>query len=229
MKKIKCHIVEDEPLAAELMANYIAQVTYLELNGISYNAMEAHIFLKDHPVDLIFLDLHLPSIRGFDFLKSFINPPPVIVTTAYTQYALQGYEFNIVDYLVKPISYPRFLQAINKLTLENSENLNKPKPIYFKHQRKNVPVFPDQIVYVESKGDYVHVHLQDKIISSKQTLQSTQEKLDTNQFIRLHRSFLVAIEKIESWNHEIVFVNGKKLPIGRTYKERFLKKMKSLT
>ncbi|MEM9362439.1 MAG: LytTR family DNA-binding domain-containing protein [Bacteroidota bacterium] len=228
MKKIKCHIIEDEPLAAELLADYIAQVSYLELDGISYNAMEAHVNLKDSPVDLIFLDLHLPSIRGFDFLRSFINPPAVIVTTAYTQYALQGYEFNVVDYLVKPISYPRFLQAVNKLSSENVDFQNTVKPIYFKSQRKNVPVSPSGIFYIESKGDYVHVHLQDKVISSKQTLQSTLEKLDPKCFVRIHRSFVVAIAKIESWNHEVILVRGKKLPIGRTYKQHFLKKITSL-
>ncbi|MEM9077624.1 MAG: LytTR family DNA-binding domain-containing protein [Bacteroidota bacterium] len=225
MKKIKCHIIEDEPLAAELMADYIAQVSYLELDGISYNAMEAHIHLKDRPVDLIFLDLHLPSIRGFDFLRSLINPPAVIVTSAYTQYALQGYEFNIVDYLVKPISYPRFLQAVNKLSIENSTIQNSTTPIYFKSQRKNVPVAPNEILYIESKGDYVHVYLEDKVISSKQTLQNTLEKLDSKCFVRIHRSFIAAIGKIESWNHETVLIQEKELPIGRTYKQSFLKKM----
>ena len=225
MKKIRCHIIEDEPLAAELLADYITQVSYLELGGISFNAMEAHVFLKDHPVDLIFLDLHLPSIRGFDFLKSLLNPPAVIVTTAYAQYALKGYEFNVVDYLVKPIPYHRFLQAVNKLTVENGKPQLPLKPIHFKSQRKNVPVFPNEILYIESKGDYVQVHLQDKLVSSKQTLQSTLEKLDPECFIRVHRSFVVAKEKIESWNHETILVQGQKLPIGRTYKHEFLKKM----
>ncbi|MEO1052274.1 MAG: LytTR family DNA-binding domain-containing protein [Bacteroidota bacterium] len=222
MKKIKCHILEDEPLAAELLADYIQQVPYLELNGISNNAIKAQVFLKENKVDLLFLDLHLPSIKGFEFLKTLVNPPAVIVTTAYAQYALEGYELNVVDYLVKPIPLHRFLQAVSKVSVGEADIASASKPIYFKAQRKSVSVLPNEILYIESQRDYVHIHLDDRIISCKQTLQDTGKKLSEEQFLRIHKSFIIAKRKIDSWNKRVVVVKGKELPIGRSYKNEVI-------
>jgi DNA-binding LytR/AlgR family response regulator len=217
MNRIKCHIVEDEPLAAELLTDYIEQIPFLELNGISINAIEASIVLKKTDIHLLFLDLHLPTMKGFDFIKGLYNPPKVIVTSAYPQYALEGYELNVVDYLVKPIEFERFFRAIGKLQF-NSSLEEKKRTIYFQENRKNVPVDEDEIYFIEAQGNYVKVHMKNKVIYCKSSLKKTIAMISNSKFLRIHKSFVISRSKVESFNKRCVTVLGAELPIGRLYK-----------
>lgn len=223
MKKIKCLIIEDEPLAAELLAGYISQIDLLELKGIYYKATDALRMLKAEEIDLIFLDLHLPGIKGFDFLSTLIYSPKVIVTTAYPQYALQGYEFNVLDYLVKPISFSRLLKAINKIEIK--EVSIQEVPLFLKEKRQKVQVVPKDIYYVESQRDYIKVHLQDRVITTKMTLSSFEQMVSKAHFIRIHKSFMVNSTKILTFDHQHITLKMATLPIGRNYKVAVLTKL----
>nr|WP_299346449.1 LytTR family DNA-binding domain-containing protein [Allomuricauda sp.] len=218
MKKVKCHIVEDEPLAAELLEDYIAKIPFLELTGVSVTAIEASLVLKKMDIQLLFLDLHLPGIKGFDFIKGLYNPPRVIVTSAYPQYALEGYDLNVVDYLVKPIEFGRFFRAVNKLQDSSSWAVQKPV-VYFQENRKKVPVDEDAIYFIEAQGNYVKIHLKERTISSKCSLKETLSKISSTKFLRIHKSFVVSCSKIESFNKNKIIVLGRELPVGRIYKK----------
>lgn len=224
MKKYNCIIVEDEPLAAEVLQDYVSQVPFLELKAICTNAMSAMDMLQKEKIDLVFLDIHLPKIKGLDFLKTVKNPPNVIVTTAYQEYALQGYEFSILDYLLKPIEFNRFLMAVNKLTRQLpgspvfSAGTGRPY-LYFNVRKKQVKVFEDDILYVESLREYVKIITKDKTILTKIQLGEVEEMLTQNSFLRIHRSFIVSKNKIDAYSATGVEINGKEIPIGRNYKE----------
>jgi len=219
MKKIYCLIIEDEPLAAELLTDYINQLDHLVIQGVCHKAVDAIMQLREKKVDLIFLDLHLPGIKGFDFLKSLPSPPKIIVTTAYHQYALEGYELNVLDYLIKPIEFSRFIKAIAKLApTEISSDQRSEKPMVLIENRLRVPVLPSAIIYIESQKDYVHLYCHNKQVKSKITLQAVENILPAGQFLRIHKSFIVSIEKVQSFNNRVVMVNEKILPIGRNFK-----------
>ncbi|AWX43957.1 hypothetical protein HME9304_00956 [Flagellimonas maritima] len=217
MNVIKCHIVEDEPLAAELLTDYIEQIPFLKLHGISVTAIEASLVLNKIDIQLLFLDLHLPGMKGFDFIKGLYNPPKVIVTSAYPQYALEGYDLNIVDYLVKPIKFERFFRAVNKLQIHTSPEFNK-KVVYFHENRRNVPVEEDDIYFIEAQGNYIKVYLKNSMISCKTTLKKTILNISDSKFLRIHKSFVISCSKIESFNKNYVTVLNRELPIGRFYK-----------
>jgi DNA-binding LytR/AlgR family response regulator len=224
MKKYNCIIVEDEPLAAEVLQDYVSQVPFLELKAICTNAMSAMDMLQKEKIDLVFLDIHLPKIKGLDFLKTVKNPPNVIVTTAYQEYALQGYEFSILDYLLKPIEFNRFLMAVNKLTKQSPASTvsfaGTDKPyLYFNVRKKQVKVFEDDILYVESLREYVKIITKDKTILTKIQLGEIEEMLTRNSFLRIHRSFIVSKNKIDAYSATGIEINGKEIPIGRNYKE----------
>ena len=236
MKKYNCIIVEDEPLAAEILEDYIRQVGFLNLKGICRNAMTAMEMLQENKIDLIFLDIHLPKIKGVDFLKILKNPPHVIITSAYQEYALQGYELNVVDYLLKPIEFSRFLMAVNKIKphIENegmavSENsavsqasqAERPH-LFFNVNKKKVKIFIDDILYIESLKEYIKIVAGDKSILTKFQLTQVEEMLTKSKFIRVHRSFIVAKSKIDSFSATEIEIAGKEIPIGRSYKEYVL-------
>lgn len=228
MPKINCLIVEDEPLAAELIADYVNQVPHLALSGICHKATDALEKIRQKSVDLLFLDLHLPGIKGFDFLRTLSDPPKVIVTTAYHQYALEGYDLDVVDYLIKPIEFPRFLKAVNKLdNLAESVPTSVEKPITFTSNRKKIPVLPSEIFYVESQKDYVNIHLEGRIVRSKMTLQSVEAFLPALLFLRIHKSFIVSLKKIEAYKTQSVMICGVTLPIGRNYLAYFQQHIKN--
>ena len=223
MNNLSCQIVEDEPLAAELLTDYINQISFLELNGISHSAIDASIILKEKKIDLLFLDLHLPGIKGFDFIRTLKNPPHIIVTTAYPQYALEGYELNIADYLVKPIEFPRFFHAVNKIAdLEKLKINPDDSPLYFRANRKKVQIWPKEIYFIESQRDYVNIHLENRIVKSKITLHETFELLSRETFMQVHKSFIVSKNKISSFNTSALTVMGTQIPIGRSFKESVL-------
>ncbi len=228
MQKITCLIVEDEPLAAEVLEDYINQVSFLQLAETCGDAIFALEVLQRGKIDLIFLDIHLPTLKGLDFIKTLDNPPKIIVTSAYQDYALQGYELNVVDYLLKPIEFTRFVNAVNKAhqQLENSRLLGIPEMamerafLFFNVGKKKVKMFLDEILYIESLKEYIKIVSPDKSILTKFQLGQTEDLLKNNNFLRIHRSFIVAKDKIDAFTATEIEIQGKLIPIGRSYKEQ---------
>ncbi len=227
MQQYSCLIVEDEPLAAEVLQDYIRQVPFLQLKGICSDAIFAMEKLQKEKVDLMFLDIHLPKLKGLDFIKTLKHPPHIIITSAYHEYALQGYEHNVVDYLLKPIEFSRFLMAVNKLKqFNNGETVLAPTIItgersylFFNVSKKKVKVFLDEILYIESLKEYIRIVTRSKSILTKFQLGQIEELLARNNFLRIHRSFIVARDKIDAFTATDVEIEGKPIPIGRSYKE----------
>ena len=221
--KIRCIIVDDEPLAIEVIESYINRLENIEIVAKCSNALKAFEILKKEPVDLIFLDIQMPKLTGLDFVKTLQNPPKVIITTAYRDYALEGYELNVVDYLLKPISFERFLKAVSRVYhTEMSQEATETTYIYLKADKKMVKVQLRDILYIESLKDYVRVKTSDKEVITHQKISYLEEKLPEECFLRIHRSFIVALKKIETYSATSIEVPGKELPIGRLYKDQVL-------
>ena len=209
MSKIKCIIIEDEPLAVKVLKDYIAEVPFLDLQGSFKDAILATDYLRNHSVDLLFLDIHLPKLKGMAFLKMLSHPPAVIITTAYHQYAVEGFDLNVTDYLLKPIEFERFLVAVTKVktttptlhspTIESSEIKDF---IFLNVQKKKVKVLFSELVYIESQREYVKVVTTKKEYLSKMSTHEIEALLPAQRFKRIHRSFIVALEKIESYTAE---------------------------
>lgn len=217
--------MEDEPLAAEVLQDYIRQVPFLKLIKTCSDAIYAMETLKEEKIDLVFLDIHLPKLKGLDFIKSLTNPPHIIITSAYHEYALEGHELNVLDYLLKPIEFKRFLKAVNRLSAvqEHTEDVSQ-KPsereyLFFNVSKKKVKIFLDEILYIESLKEYIRVCTRQKTIITKFQLGEIEEILSKNNFLRVHRSFIVAKDKIDAFTATDVEVSGKQLPIGRSYKD----------
>jgi two-component system, LytTR family, response regulator len=225
MSDINCIIVEDEPLAAKVLSDYIAQVPFLKLQGTFKDAILATEFLRDNTIDLIFLDIHLPKIKGMAFLKTLNHPPAVIITTAYHQYALEGFNLNVTDYLLKPIEFERFLVAVNKVKsahpekTEQTENTATKEYLFLSVQKKKVKILFSEIAFIESQREYVRIVTTKKEYTSKMSTHEIENLLPAHLFKRIHRSFIVALNKIESYNAEMVEVNGVSIPIGRGYRD----------
>lgn len=226
-KKIRCLVIDDELPAREILKKHIAGVDALELSGVCSNAIDAISFLKDHAVDVLFLDIQMPHLLGTSFLRTLKNAPKVIFTTAYRKYAIEGFELDAVDYLLKPINFERFLKGVNKVLQLNlqyhslsSENNTSTSPpfLYFRSNRKMVKVLLDEILYVEGLNDYIRIVTSNKAIISKHVLSSLEEMLPATSFVRIHKSYIVAINKIESFNADSVEINKKEIPIGRLFK-----------
>lgn len=223
MSNITCIIVEDEPLAAKVLTEYIAQVPFLELKGTFKDAILATDYLRDNTVDLIFLDIHLPKLKGLAFLKTLTHPPAVIVTTAYHQYAVEGFNLNVTDYLLKPFEFERFLIAVNKIKsgqppLAEVTAGDAKDYLFLNVQKKKVKILFAEILYIESQREYVKIVTTKKEFLSKLSTHEVEKLLPTNQFKRIHRSFIVSIERIESYTAEEVDVNGVTIPVGRDYR-----------
>jgi len=231
MTKIKCLIVDDEPLAAGILEKYIGQLDSLELVFKCDNAIDALLFLQSNKVDLLFLDIQMPKLSGLDFLRTLSKRPKVILTTAFRDYAVEGFELNVLDYLVKPVPFERFLTAINKYHFSNGTALSLPPIIsntnlgisseafiYLKADKKMVKVFLKDILYIESLKDYVRVKTVEKEIVTYQRITYLEEKLPDEKFLRIHRSFLISIDKIRSFNAAFIEIGSIELPIGRQYK-----------
>jgi DNA-binding LytR/AlgR family response regulator len=222
MQRYNCIIVEDEPLAAEVLQDYVKQVPFLELQGVCSDAFFAMETLQKQKIDLVFLDIHLPRLKGLDFIKTLQHPPRIIITSAYHEYALQGYEYNVVDYLLKPIEFSRFLMAVNKLTQspvpEVSITSFLPAPerayLFFNVSKKKVKVYLDEILYIESLKEYIRIYTANKAILTKFPLGQIEEQLAKNNFLRIHRSFIVSKNKIDAFTATEVEINGKQIPIG---------------
>ena len=236
-QKIKCLIVDDEPPAIDVLVKYIQAVDDLSLSGTCSNAVEALGVLKHSSIDLLFLDIQMPQLLGTDFVRTLKNPPKVIFTTAFRKFAVEGFELDAVDYLLKPISFERFLRAVNKV-LQTS--LQSPLSfggeysgparedfIYFRTDRKMVKVYLDDILFVESLKDYIKVFTTSKRIITKQAISALEEMLPEKQFLRIHRSYIVAVSKIDSFTADDIQIGEKELPIGRMYHHEVLRALKS--
>jgi DNA-binding LytR/AlgR family response regulator len=226
MQQYQCLIVEDEPLAAEVLQDYISQVPFLSLNAVCGDAIYAMELLQQQKIDLIFLDIHLPKLKGLDFIKTLRHPPHIIITTAYHEYALQGYEFDVVDYLLKPVEFSRFLMAVNKLRKINPPtsqltitSQGERNYLFFNVSKKKVKIFLDEILYIESLKEYIRIVTVSKTILTKFQLGDVEELLAKNNFLRIHRSFIVARNKIDAFTATDVEINNQQIPIGRSYKE----------
>ena len=217
--------MEDEPLAAKVLSDYIIDVPFLELKGIFKDAIIATEFLRDNTIDLIFLDIHLPKLKGMAFLKMLTHPPAVIVTTAYHEYAVEGFDLNVTDYLLKPFDFERFLVAVTKVkSAERAGQLrtgsNEIKDhLFLNIQKKKVKILFSEIVFIESQREYIKIVTTKKEYISKMSTHEIEELLPANFFKRIHRSYIVAMSKIESYTAEMVEVNGVSIPIGRGYRD----------
>ena len=221
--------MDDEPPAREILKKHIAGVEALELAGTCSNAVEAISFLTDHPVDLIFLDIQMPQLLGTSFIRTLKTPPKVIFTTAFRKYAIEGFELDAVDYLLKPISFERFLKGVNKVLQLSApadhtpagKDMLKEQPnsfLYFRADRKMVKVFFNDILFIEALKDYIKIVTQDKTIVTKYVLTTLAELLPADEFLRIHKSYIIAINKIESYNADSIQIAKHELPIGRLYK-----------
>ncbi len=220
-----CLIVEDEPLAVEVIQDYVFQLPFLNITAICNDGIHAMEVLQKEKIDLIFLDIHLPKIKGLDFLKTLKNPPKVIITSAYHEYALSSYDHNVIDYLLKPIEFSRFLSAVNKI---RSNDIQAPGVIdregerpyqFFTVGKKKVKLYLNEILYIESQKEYVQIYTESRNILTKLQMAEIEELLPKADFIRVHRSFIIAKSKVEAFGATEVEVNGKQIPIGRSYKE----------
>lgn len=227
--KIRCLVVDDEPPAIDVLANYIAAVPSLQLTATSNNAIEALNVLRSNQIDLVFLDIQMPQLLGTDLLRTLNNPPKVIFTTAYRKFALEGFELNAVDYLMKPISFERFLKAVNKVMdtriAAQPQTVSDPY-IYFRSDRKMHKVQIDDIVFIESLKDYIKVVTTGKTIITKQSISSIEERLPRSSFIRIHRSFIVSLHKIQSYTPELIAIGNAELPVSRMYRHEVEKVLK---
>jgi DNA-binding LytR/AlgR family response regulator len=229
-KKIICLAVDDEPPALEVLKKYIASVPTLQLAGTCADALEALTVLQQNSIDLLFLDIQMPQLLGTDLMRTLKNPPKVIFTTAFRKFAVEGFELDAVDYLLKPISFERFLKAVNKVmdtnlhTLENNlffaDNKNKQADAFItvRADRKNLKVPLDDILFIESLKDYIKVVTSSKTIITKQSISSIEEVLPQKDFLRIHRSYIVSLCKIESYTNELIEIAKYELPVSRMYR-----------
>ena len=229
-------IVDDEPLAQDVLETYISKIPEFNLVTKCSNAFEANDALKNHSIDLIFLDIQMPQLTGTDFLKTLANPPMVIFTTAYSNYAVEGFELNALDYLLKPISMERFMKAANKAIAAHSkdgtasvatDSNEKDEDFFFvKADKKLVKVAYDDILYIEGLKDYVIIRMDSGRIITLQTMKSLEKKMPSNQFRRIHRSYIVNVDRIKAIDGNMVELveknQPKKLPIGKNYREDIL-------
>ncbi|NNC95528.1 MAG: response regulator transcription factor [Chitinophagales bacterium] len=229
---MRCLIVDDEPLARDVIENYIGKVSELTLIGSCNNAVEAFEYLHKDQIDLIFLDIQMPEITGVDFLKSLNNPPAVIFTTAYSEYAVEGFNLNVADYLLKPVPFDRFLKAVNKV-IENAmeKNLNGDSSssstpdeyMFIKTDKKIVKIKYNDIMYIEGLKDYVMIYTKSERHITLMTMKGLEAKLPSNMFKRVHKSYIISIDKIKSILGNLIEIGEKHVPIGKMYKEEFFK------
>jgi DNA-binding LytR/AlgR family response regulator len=227
-------IVDDEPMARDVIRHYVESIPALSVTGEFGNAIDAIMFLKDNHVDVIFLDIRMPQLNGTDFVRSLPNAPKIIFTTAHKEYAHEGFDLDVVDYLLKPIRFDRFLRAINKafpqrpqetdprVITANHENKFASPFMYVRVDRKMIKVLIDDILYVESDKDYVKIFTTKETIITRQTISSIEAMLGKSKFFRIHRSFIISLDKVKSFSNEMVTIDDKELPIGKLYRNSFL-------
>lgn len=230
MIPINCIITEDEPLAADKLESFIRKIPFLNLLGIFDNGIDALAFLKETKVDLLFLDIQMDKLTGIQLLESLSHKPIVILTTAYGQYALKGYELSVCDYLLKPFSFNRFVQAVNKaydvFSLQQTQPTVNKKHIFIKTENRIEKVQIDDILYIEGMRDYLRIITTDKKIMTLQNFQNLSEILPSDNFIRVHKSFMIAIDKIDSIERNRIKIGENLIPVSQTYRESFFEALK---
>lgn len=233
--KIKCLVVDDEPLAIRLIEKHIAKIDNLEVVATCNTALKAFEILNLQKIDLMFIDIKMPNITGIEFLKNLKNPPKTILTTAYRDYAIEGYDLGVVDYLLKPITFERFLKAVDKFLSETAKSEVKSKEsvpddfILVKSGIKNYKINMNDIVYIESLKDYIKINMiGDKNITSKYKIGDIQQELNEDNFLRIHRSFIINTAKITAFTMNEIEVSNIEIPIGASYKEDVLLYLKTL-
>jgi DNA-binding LytR/AlgR family response regulator len=236
---IRCLIIDDEPLAQRVIEKYAGNLAFLEIVQKCNNAIEAIEVLHNQQVDLLFLDINMPRLSGMDFLKTLKNPPLVIITTAYAEYAIQGYELDVVDYLMKPFPFDRFFKAVQKAEemlrareQRHAEHREAEKPddsfIFVKSSKKTFKVNLDDILYIEALGDYVKIFTTEKMIISYQSLKNIETLLPSPAFPRIHKSFIIALSRIDMIEGNHVKIKDRLIPIGTNFKTEFEKLIKSI-
>lgn len=225
---INCIIVEDQPPAQRLLQKYVSDTEGLELKSTFSSPLDAMLFLKTEQIDLIFLDVHLPKISGMEFLKLLDNPPQVILTTAFENYAIEAFELNVVDYLLKPFSYSRFLASVEKVMSRNNEpqvdtaGQDNPDNIFVKDGHNYLNLQINAILYIKAEGDYTSVHKENDRIVVAYSIKYWENKLGNKRFFRIHKSYLINTNHIEKISGNVVILtNGNEVPIGRKYKDEF--------
>ena len=235
-KIIQSIIVDDEPIAREILENHLGKIETVNVAASCKNAIEAFNIINSKDISLIFLDINMPEISGLSFAKSINKDIKIIFTTAYREYAVDGFDLQAVDYLLKPISFERLLQAINKFTNETihinntvAEDIHHEKSnfIFVRFDRKMIKINFADINYIESLSDYIKIHLTDKTVITRETITGIEAKLPKNDFIRIHRSFIVSISKINSFTNEYIEINKKQIPISRTYKKEVVLRLEN--
>lgn len=227
---IRCIAIDDEQLALDLISDNIGKVPFLQLEGLCHNAIEAVAALQEKQADLIFLDIRMPAISGLQFLKTLVKKPAVIITSAYAKYALDGFDLDVVDYLLKPYSFERFLKAVTKAAdylaltgmAENMPRVNAEivqSYIFVKSDYRLVRINFDDILYIEGLKDYVKFFLPDRTVVTQMSIKSLEEKLPARQFIRIHRSFIVAFDKIDSIRKQSITLANREIPVGDQYRD----------
>ena len=229
---LNCIIVEDEPIARDILRTYILQVPYLTLLGECADAFEAMQLIYKQAVDLVFLDINMPRLSGLDMLRTLKKYPAIIITSAYPEYALDGFELSVTDYLLKPFSFPRFVQATEKVLNQNElseKSYRQPEKDDFlmvKSDKKLTKIFFNDITYVEAYGNYIFIYCGPERIMSKQTLTQFEEQLPGNKFVRIHKSYIVSMKAVKFFEGNEVAVDDKKLPVGKVYRNEMLKRFK---
>lgn len=227
--KTKCLIVDDEPLARGLIRNHLCKLDNFDIVGECSDAMKALEVLHNCRVDLMFMDIQMPQITGIEFLKTLKHPPQVIITTAYREYAIEGFELDVVDYLLKPITFERFLKSVNKFfQVSGNEQNGTSAPssaqddafIYVKENKRVVKLLLNEINYIEGLSEYVKIHTTDKKIVTKTSMAAMEEKLPESDFLRIHKSYIVSLRKIEAFTATSIEIGSKELPVGRSYKTK---------
>jgi DNA-binding LytR/AlgR family response regulator len=231
--KIKCVIIDDEPIARDIIRDYILKINELEIIAEFNKPVEAITFLNENKTDLLFLDINMPEINGIHFAKSLPNPPAIIFTTAYREFAANGFELQAVDYLVKPIPFDRFLKAVNhylklhskSVEITTPETREKPEVefILLKDSKKTHKVYLSDIKYIESDGDYIRFYLQNRKLMIRGSLSFMEATLPSARFLRIHNSYIINLKKVNAVTLYSVEIEGTELPISRSHKERVLK------
>ena len=224
---MNCIIIEDQPPAQRILKQYIQDIGTLHLKATFSDAVQAIDFLRTEPVDLIFLDIHLPKISGTEFLKTIPHPPPVILTTAFPDYALEGYELNVVDYLLKPFSFQRFVQAVAKVPTQAADESAPParRELFIKSGYERIKIAVDEIRYIQSDADYTEIIVAGKKYLSSEPLRHWLETLDAHQFVRIHKSYIINTARITKLvGNQAYLDNDTVLPIGRAYKDDFVRR-----
>lgn len=228
-KRISCIIVDDELIARDIIATHLSKIDTINVVASCSNAMEAFNCINNHNIDLVFLDINMPEITGVSFAKSITKNIKIIFTTAYREYAIEGFELQAVDYLLKPISFERLLKAINlyiNVHHQSQKQLTPPQEnsqfLFVRSDRKMIKIDFNAILYVESYSDYIKIYLPNQTIVTRETISAIEAKLPSNNFMRIHRSFIISIQSIESFTNEHITVNNKALPISRSYKKTVL-------